>query len=164
MSEKHIKELEELVSMLKESSGQILEQGARKYLPLDRNSADDEAPEGYPASNEDGTRPRVDGNTIWINETWCYDACGCGGCASGWRDYPIDGKRFHFKNSQEGSFGFVSMTEDRSDIWRKAVDYCLTVNCIGTTDGCENVHDALVKIATLISWEVKSSTDPKVNG
>lgn len=60
--------------------------------------------------------------------------------------------------------GSSRMTEDTSDIWRKAVDYCLIVNCIGTTDGCETVHDAIGKLATLIAWEVKIATDPKVNG
>ena len=53
---------------------------------------------------------------------------------------------------------------DREDIWRKAVDHCLVVNCIGTTDGCETVHDALGKLAELIKWEVQIATDPVVNG
>ena len=60
--------------------------------------------------------------------------------------------------------GSVSMVDDREDIWRKAVDYCLVVNCIGTTDGCETVHDALGKLAKLIKWEVQIATDPAVNG
>ena len=65
-------------------------------LPLDRDGADDDSPHGYPATNEDGTAPIVERDTIWIHETWCYDACQCGGCATGWREYPIDGKRFHY--------------------------------------------------------------------
>jgi len=60
--------------------------------------------------------------------------------------------------------GSTSMVEDTDDIWRKAVDYCLIVNCIGTTDGCETVHDAVGKIAELVKWEVQIATDPKVNG
>ena len=50
---------------------------------------------GCPASSEDGTAPRIYGNTILIRETRCYDACGCGGCRTGWNEYPIDGKRFY---------------------------------------------------------------------
>jgi len=60
--------------------------------------------------------------------------------------------------------GSVSMVEDTGDIWRKAVDYCLIVNCIGTTDGCETVHDAVGKIAELVKWEIQIATDPKMNG
>jgi len=56
------------------------------------------------------------------------------------------------------------MNEDTEDIWRKAVDHCLVVNCIGTTDGCETVADALNKIAELVKHEITIATDPAVNG
>lgn len=68
------------------------------------------------------------------------------------------------RNELNDTTGSVSMLDDREDIWRKAVDHCLIVNCIGTTDGCRTVHDALVKLAELIKWEVQIATDPAVNG
>jgi len=61
----------------------------------DRWGADEESPMGYPASNEDGTKPKIDGDTIWIKETSCHCGSHCGGCVTGWHDYPIDGERFH---------------------------------------------------------------------
>ena len=38
------------------------------------------------------------------------------------------------------------------------------MNCLGTADGCETVHDAVGKIAELIKFEIQIATDPKVNG
>lgn len=57
--------------------------------------------ENHPACNEDGSDPIIEGNTVWLKETRCYDACGCGGCWKAWVDYPIDGKRFYWKHEKE---------------------------------------------------------------
>ena len=72
----------------------------RLVLPLDRDGRDEDAPEGYPATNADGTTPRVEGDVIWIKEDYCSCPHGCGGCGSIWFDYPIDGKRFHWENDK----------------------------------------------------------------
>ena len=67
-------------------------------LPLDRDGGDDDAPEGYPATNEDGTIPVIEGDTIWIKQYHCSCGQGCGGCQLSSFSYPIDGKRFHWAN------------------------------------------------------------------
>ena len=68
-------------------------------LPLDRDGRDDDAPEGYSATNEDGTTPVVEGDTIWIKQYHCVCGQGCGGCQFSSFSYPIDGKRFHWRNA-----------------------------------------------------------------
>ena len=69
-------------------------------LPLDRDGRDDDAPEGYPATNEDGTIPIVDGDTIYIRQYYCSCGQGCGGCRISSFPHPIDGKRFHWENTK----------------------------------------------------------------
>ena len=69
-------------------------------LPLDRDGGDGDAPEGYSATNEDGTTPVVEGDTIWIKQYHCVCGQGCGGCQFSSFSYPIDGKRFHWRNAE----------------------------------------------------------------
>ena len=68
-------------------------------IPLDRHSGDDESPEGYEATNWDGSTPEIVDGTIWIKVLDCYPDCGCGGCFTREVNYPIDGKRFHYIES-----------------------------------------------------------------
>lgn len=77
-------------------SGDALIDQQRHVLPFDRDSRDDEAPQGHVAINADGTEPRIDGDTIWIKEDSCSCTNPCGGCGSRWTEYPIDGNRFHW--------------------------------------------------------------------
>ena len=69
-------------------------------LPLDRHSGDDESPEGYEATNWDGSKPEIVDGTIWIKVLDCYPDCGCGGCFTREVNHPIDGNRFHYQNAR----------------------------------------------------------------
>ena len=70
-------------------------------LPLDRYSGDDESPEGYEATNWDGSKPEIVDGTIWIKVLDCYPDCGCGGCFTREVNHPIDGNRFHYQNTKD---------------------------------------------------------------
>ena len=86
---------------IKKSAASDLSASSGSGLPLDRHSGDDESPEGYEATNWDGSKPEIVDGTIWIKVLDCYPDCGCGGCFTREVNHPIDGNRFHYQNTKD---------------------------------------------------------------